>query len=259
MNGETTRGFDFHCHVDLFPDPVATILACETARIMTLAVTTTPKAWDQNRKWTSGKRYIHSAVGLHPELVGDRHAEIDLLERLMVETPFIGEIGLDGSTPHRDSLPTQRIVFTRVLKEAQRLGGRVLSIHSRRAANDVVECLTANVSTDRVLSILHWFSDSPATAQQAVRAGCYFSVNHRMLESPSGLALVRAIPADRLLTETDAPFTMIANRKTEPGDVLETVAKLAAALNVRSDDMKAHLEANATRVLSFAGISLAAR
>jgi hypothetical protein len=65
-------------------------LACETAHILTLAVTTTPKAWDQNRIWTSGKRHIHSAVGLHPELVGDRHAEIELLERLMVETPFIG-------------------------------------------------------------------------------------------------------------------------------------------------------------------------
>lgn len=254
MNDETIRGFDFHCHVDLFSDPVAMILACETARIVTLAVTTTPKAWDQNRKWTSGKRYIHSAVGLHPELVGDRHAEVDLLERLMVETPFIGEIGLDGSTPHRGSLPVQRSVFTRVLKEAQRLGGRVLSIHSRRAAKDVVECLTANVSTDRVLPILHWFSDSVDTAQRAVHGGCYFSVNHRMLESEAGLALARALPADRLLTETDAPFTMIGNRKAEPSDVVDTVARFAAARSVTLDAMSATLKANAIRVFAFAGV-----
>jgi TatD DNase family protein len=254
MNGETVRGFDFHCHVDLFPDPVATISSCETARIVTLAVTTTPKAWDQNRKWTFGKRYIHSAVGLHPELVGDRHDEIDLLERLMVETPFIGEIGLDGSTPHRRSLPAQRSVFTRVLKKAQRLGGRVLSIHSRRAAKEVVECLNANVSTDRVLPILHWFSDSAGLAQQAVRAGCYFSVNHRMLESAAGLALVRALPADRLLTETDAPFTMIGNRKAEPSDVVDTVARLAATRSVSLDALSAALKGNATRVLAFAGV-----
>jgi TatD DNase family protein len=259
MNGEGVRGFDFHCHVDLFADPSATIAGCETARIFTLAVTTTPKAWSQNRKWTAGKRYVHPAIGLHPELVADRHGEIALLEQHMAETNFIGEIGLDGSAPHRASLPAQRRVFTRVIREAERLGGRVLSIHSRRTAKEVVECLTANSSAERVLPILHWFSDSAATAQQAVRAGCYFSVNHRMLESTSGLALVRAIPADRLLTETDAPFTMLANRKTEPGDVLETVSKLAAALSLGSDDMKAHLEANATLVLSFAGISLVAR
>jgi len=254
MNGETIRGFDFHCHVDLFPDPVATILACETARIVTLAVTTTPKAWDQNRKWTSGKRYTYSAVGLHPELVGDRHTEIDLLERLMVETPFIGEIGLDGGTPHRASLPAQRAVFTRVLKEAQRLGGRVLSIHSRRAAKDVVECLTANVSTDRVLPILHWFSDSVISAERAAGCGCYFSVNHRMFESAAGLALVRALPADRLLTETDAPFTMVGNRKAEPSDIVDTMTRLAAARSLTPGEMSATLKANATRVFAFAGV-----
>jgi TatD DNase family protein len=254
MNHETIRGFDFHCHVDLFPDPIAAISAREAARIMTLAVTTTPKAWGQNRKWTAGKSYVHSAVGLHPELVADRHAEIDLLERLMAETPFIGEIGLDGSASHRASLPAQRSVFTRVLKEAQRLGGRVLSIHSRRAAKDVVECLAANVSTDRVLPILHWFSDSAVTAQQAARLGCYFSINHRMLESASGLALVRGLPTDRLLTETDAPFTALQNRQVEPLDVVDAASRLAVALGLKPGDMNTMLTANASRVLGFAGI-----
>jgi len=250
------RGFDFHCHVDLFPDPAAAIASCERERIVTLAVTTTPRAWTQNSRWTAGSRYVHAALGLHPELAVERHAETALLEQLMAETNFVGEIGLDGSAPHRANLPAQRSVFTRVIREAERLGGRVLSIHSRRAAKEVVECLTANSSAARVLPILHWFSDSAAIAQQAVRAGCYFSVNPRMLEGASGLLLVRAIPADRLLTETDAPFTMFGNRKTEPRDVLQTVSKLAAALSVPSDDMKERLRANATRVLAFAGVSL---
>jgi TatD DNase family protein len=256
MNGNTVRGFDFHCHVDLFPDPAATIAACEAARIVTLAVTTTPKAWSQNRKWTTGKRYVHSALGLHPELVAERHGEIVLLEHLMAETNFIGEIGLDGSPPHSTSLPAQRDVFTRTIRQADRLGGRVLSIHSRRAAKDVIECLRANSSADRVLPILHWFSGSAAIAQHAVHAGCYFSVNHRMLESAAGLTLVRSIPADRILTETDAPFTVIENRKSEPGDVLAIASRLAVALGVATNDMEAHLRANASRVLEFAGVSL---
>jgi len=256
MNRDGVRGFDFHCHIDLFPDPAATIAACEAARIVTLAVTTTPKAWGQNRKWTAGKRYVHAALGLHPELVADRHGEIELLEQLIAETTFIGEIGLDGSLPHRVSLPIQRDILRRTIQQADRLGGRVLSIHSRRAAKDVVECLAANGSVDRVLPILHWFSDSAMVARHAVRAGCYFSINHRMLESTTGLALVRSIPVDRLLTETDAPFTMIRGRKSEPSDVLETVSKLAAALGVATDEIKSHLWANASRVIRFAGIDL---
>jgi len=186
--------------------------ACEEARIVTLAVTTTPKAWSQNRKWTAGKRYVHSALGLHPELVADRHGEVALLEQFMAETPFIGEIGLDGSAPHRASLQAQRSVFARVVREAERLGGRVLSIHSRRAAKEVVECLTTNSSVERMLPILHWFSDSAATARQAVRAGCYFPINHRMLESASGLTLVRAIPADRLLLTSPPKTTAFQTR-----------------------------------------------
>ncbi len=254
MTAAAIDGFDFHCHVDLFPDPPATIAACEAARIFTLAVTTTPLAWSQNRKWTAGGRYVHAAVGLHPELVADRHAEIGLLEQLVAETPFVGEIGLDGSGPHRASLPAQRIVFTRALKEAQRLGGRVLSIHSRRAAKEVVEALSANTSPERVLPVLHWFSDSVAVAQQAARAGCYFSVNHCMLENATGLALVRALPADRLLTETDAPFTSFQNRKAEPRDVVATARRLADVRGIPTPEMTARLMENAAAIFRFAGI-----
>lgn len=49
-------------------------------QIATLAVTTTPRAWSQNLRWTAQNRYVYAAVGLHPEVVGDRHAEITLLE-----------------------------------------------------------------------------------------------------------------------------------------------------------------------------------
>jgi len=117
------RGFDFHCHVDLLPDSAAKIAVCERGHILTLAVTTTPKAWGQNHRCTAGSRYVHAAIGLHPELAGERHTEIDLLERLMAETVFVGEIGLDGSPQHRNSWRVQREVFIRILSAAQRLGG----------------------------------------------------------------------------------------------------------------------------------------
>lgn len=247
------RGFDFHCHVDLLPDPMATIAACERGRIFTLAVTTTPKAWAQNRRWTAGCRYVHAALGLHPELAGERHTEIDLLERLMTETAFIGEIGLDGSPQHRNSWQVQREVFIRTLSAAQRLGGRVASIHSRRAAREVLRCLTEHTTPQRVLPILHWFSDAVTLARQAAEQGCYFSINHRMLSSKSGAAVVRGLPTDRVLTETDAPFTNRTDRESEPLDVVTTVKELAEVRGVPVDEMATILAANAARVLAFAG------
>jgi Tat protein secretion system quality control protein TatD with DNase activity len=71
-------------------------------------------------------------VGLHPEGVGDRHQEVALLEEYMKESRLVGEIGLDGSPQYRKSWKIQTEVLVRALKSAERLGGRVVSLHSRR-------------------------------------------------------------------------------------------------------------------------------
>lgn len=250
------RGFDFHCHVDLYPDPAAMIAACQEQRIVTLAVTTTPKAWPQNRQWTQTSHYVHAAPGLHPELVGERHHETAMLEEHMKNSRLVGEIGLDGSPKHRKSWRLQMEVFVRALKRAQRLGGRVVSIHSRRAAGEVVRCLEEHTSRDRVLPILHWFSGPTADALKAASLGCYFSVNHRSLGHDKGLALVRSLPQDRLLTETDAPLTPANDRKDEPVDVVATAARLASARGTPMADMQRILAVNSRKVFRFADVDL---
>lgn len=254
MSAATVRGFDFHCHIDLFPDPQAAIAACESGGIVTLAVTTTPKAWAQNRIWTTGVKFVHASPGLHPELAGRRFDEVDLLERAIAQSSFVGEVGLDASTPHKRTMHVQQEVFARALRTAQRLGGRVVSIHSRRAAREVLDSLAQHTTRERVLPILHWFTDSASLAKQAATQGCYFSVNHRMLATESGVSLVRALPSDRLLTETDAPLTQIDGRKSEPHDVVTTAAALAKIRGVSKDELLATLRDNAARVFAFAGL-----
>jgi TatD DNase family protein len=249
------RAFDFHCHVDLFPDPKALIAAYERDNIVTLAVTTTPKAWSHNQQWTDGSRYVYAAVGLHPELVGERHAEIALLESLMDETPFVGEVGLDGSPQHRRNFQTQTQVFSRVLSRAQSLGSRVLSIHSRRAPHQVLKSIAKHTTIDRVLPILHWFSGSLSLAQQALTLGCYFSVNRPMVQKPSGLALLRTLPPDRVLTETDAPFTSVKHDKSDMLNLVTLAEHLANIYQIPAHDIRTLLAANAERVFAFAGIS----
>ncbi len=254
MEQMLVRGFDLHCHIDLFPDPAALIARCEKDQIVVLAMTTTPLAWAQNKHWTAGSRYVHAAVGLHPELVSERHAELQLLEGAIEETRFIGEVGLDGSPRHRKSWGIQKRVFARILARAQRLGGRVASIHSRRAAADVLRCIEEHTTGDRLLPILHWFSDSASLAKRAASRGCYFSINHRMFGGATGMELIRNLPSDRLLTETDAPFTTVNGRKAEPRDVATAVTRLATARGTSVMEMRETLATNVRRVFAFAGI-----
>ena len=253
---EEIRGFDFHCHVDLYPDPTGMIASCTDERIITLAVTTTPKAWPQNRRWAQASPYVHTAVGLHPELVGERFQEIDLLERCIAETRLIGEIGLDGSPQHRTYWSRQKDVFGRALTVTQGLGGRVVSIHSRRASSEALKMISDLTTPDQVLCVLHWFSGSKAEARKAVSQGCYFSINAQMLKNERGLALVREIPQDRLLTETDGPFTMEGDRKCVPSDVIATAKQLAQIRNMTVEEMAQTMFENAQRIFEFAGISI---
>ena len=251
------RGFDFHCHVDLHPDPVALIELCAREGIFVLAVTTTPKAWPQNRIWASRSSFICAAVGLHPELVAERYQEMDLLEQQISESPFVGEVGLDGSRKHKKSYSQQRDVFIRVLDAAQKLKGRVLSIHSRQASRDVVTLIEERTTSDCVLSILHWFSGSISEVQRAVALGCYFSISHTMLSHNRGREIAKSLPLNRLLTETDSPFTSVGERRSLPTDVIETSTLLAKTHDISVTQMNVILMENAQRVLSF--IDLAKR
>lgn len=256
MSEEAIRGFDFHCHVDLHPDPVAVIDRCALEKIFVLAVTTTPKAWAQNCKWADRNNYVHAAAGLHPELVGKRYAEIDLLERQISESRFVGEVGIDGSQRHRKSYERQKAVFIRVLKAAQKAGGRVLTIHSRGSARDVITMIEEHTDPQGVLCILHWFSGSITEANRAVTAGCYFSVNHIMLGHEHGRKLVKSLPINRLLTETDSPFTAVGEHNSLPWDVIATTTFLAAACGISPILMNSKILANAQHVMSFAGLKM---
>lgn len=250
------RGFDFHCHLDLYPDPPALIEGCRMERIVTLAVTTTPKAWRQNVKWAAGNPFVHPAVGLHPELVGERFSELPLLEAHIAESRLIGELGLDGSPQHRNSFAQQKEVLSRALSVAQSMGGRVVSLHSRRAEEETIEIIQKCTTRERVLCVLHWYSGSVKAAQRAAEGGCYFSINQRMLESDRGRALVNALPDERLLTETDGPFNVISDRKSVPSDVISTMKRLAELRKALVPEITQRMHANAIRVLRFAGLDL---
>lgn len=216
---------DLHCHIDLYPDPKAILDEAEARGAFVLAVTTTPKAWRGTRKLVGERARIRVALGLHPELIAERYSEVELLCALMPEARYIGEIGLDGSPAHRASIDRQVKVFDRILAECERLGGRILTIHSRGAADGVLDALERYPRAG--LPILHWFSGSAKQLERAGSLGCWFSVGPAMLRSAKGRDLAAAMPLERLLTETDAPFARLGDRPLYPWEATNCVPELA--------------------------------
>lgn len=251
------NAYDFHCHIDLHPDPPTVVRACERERVVVLAVTTTPRAWSKNTEWTAGSAFVHAAVGLHPELVGERYEEAGMLEDLIGQSRLIGEIGLDGSRQHRNHSEKQQDVFARSLIAANKHGGRLVSIHSRLAAADVISMIERHTKPDRVTCILHWFSGSQGQLRRAADIGCYFSVNEAMLHNNRGRAIVENIPSQRLLTETDAPFVTVKGTRTHPASMGNVLKKLADLRRAQPTELREQIDHNAKIAFSTAGILLA--
>ena len=221
------RLVDLHCHLDLFPDPEKAIAEAAAAGVYTLTVTTTPRAWPRNRMMTGSTRCIRAALGMHPQLVAEHSDELGLWEKYLAEATYVGEVGLDAGPRHFRSLDLQKQVFEHILRLCAKAGGKVLSVHSVRSVKAVLDLVEATLPPTRGRVVLHWFTGAKSEARRAVELGCYFSVNGAMLANAKGREIVAVIPLDRLLTETDGPFTFVGNRPARPSDVAVLVHQLA--------------------------------
>jgi TatD DNase family protein len=215
---------DAHCHIDLYPDPSAVLREAEAAQIHTVAVTNAPSVFFHTQALAAGCRFIHPALGLHPQLVAARAGELDRMWPLLPQTRFVGEVGIDYQTKDQAERRLQRDVFALILERCAAAGGKVLTVHSRRAAKDVIAAI-GPAFPGRV--ILHWFSGTPGELERAAANGLYFSVNPAMTMSRSGQALIVRMPRDRVLTETDGPFGAVGDRPARPPDTAQVVEYLA--------------------------------
>ena len=223
----TDQLVDYHCHIDLYPDHEQAMLECDADGVATLAVTTTPRAYARNVELASHTKNVRVALGLHPQLVADRAHEITLWDELLPKSRFVGEVGLDASPRFYRSFDRQKDVFLHILKACSRSGNKILSIHSVRTAKIVLDMIESELPARNGKAVLHWFTGSVKELKRGVDLGCYFSVNTAMLVNEKKADLVRAIPLDRILTETDGPFTRTENRPSKPADVAMVVGQLA--------------------------------
>lgn len=214
---------DFHCHLDLYLEPERIARQCAERGLYVLSVTTTPSAWHGTSRLAQER--TRTALGLHPQLAHERKSELSLFDELLPHARYIGEIGLDGAPEFRPHWKDQLAVFDHILAACVQAGGRIMSIHSRRASKGVLDCLEAHPGAG--MPVLHWFSGSPRDLDRAVKLGCWFSVGPAMLNSERGRSLAARMPQERVLTESDGPFAQIDGRAVLPWEVDHAVTVLA--------------------------------
>lgn len=238
---------DFHCHLDLFRNPEKIAYDCDKKGLYVLAVTTTPSAWKKSNEIGAKYSRIKTALGLHPQLAQERIGELALFDTILPSVKYVGEIGLDGSPEFRTTWEAQIQVFEHILRSCQNAGGRILSIHSRRAANQVLEYLRKYPNAGRY--ILHWYSGNMKDLKSAIDIGCWFSINPAMVKSKTGISIIKAIPKNRILTETDAPFLGNNNEPFMPWDVELALLGLAEIWDMPLNETKLMIMNNSKELL----------
>lgn len=242
---------DFHCHLDLYPDPHAVRDECVRRGLYVLSVTTTPSAWKGTSALALNAQRIRTALGLHPQLAHERRSELGLFDSFINEARYVGEIGLDGTPDFRKHWQDQVAVFEHVLAKCRDVGGRVMSIHSRRASGAVLDHLEKN--RDAGSAVLHWFSGNFRDLERAITLGCWFSTGPAMLASEKGRALAARMPRDRVLTESDGPFAQLDGNPLRPWQVEGALQALGEIWSMSAEEADQKIDENLRRLLATQG------
>ncbi len=249
--------FDAHAHLCApeFAQDVGEVLArAEDAGVRgVVAVGETLE--DAERNLVLAERYplVQAAAGLYPTILdpGAAGAMEAFIWREASRLTAIGEVGLDRwKVKSEPEWRLQEEIFGRFVRLAIELD-LPLNVHSRSAGRRALTLLRAE-GARRVL--LHAFDGKVSTALAGVQAGYYFSVPPSIVRSPQKQKLVRGLPLEALILETDAPVLgPDPSARNEPASVTIVCREIARLKSVPPEEVARTTTANALRLFSRAG------
>ena len=193
---------DLHVHIDFYSKPIELAEDYEKLEIYAIFVTYLPEIFLKTQTAYNKYKYVRIALGFHPDMVGEYDFKNEEFEESLKRTRYIGEVGLDFSKGNKQFQKEQIAVFEKVTQPIYNKG-KIYSVHSRKAEREVLEILKENKVKS---AIFHWYTGGKKLINEISEEGYFFSVNHKMLTSKSGLEIIMSIPKSQLLFETDGPF-----------------------------------------------------
>ena len=203
--------FDSHAHYDdaRFDEDRAAVLSALPAAGVRYVCNIGSDLPSSRRSVALAEQYpfVWAAVGIHPENAGDvPEGAYDELRALLAHprTVALGEIGLDYHYDDGPDKETQAAVFERQMALAEELSVPV-AIHSREAMGDTMDVVRRHPA---VRGVFHCYSGSVETALELTARGWYLGFTGVITFSNARRALevLRAVPRDRILAETDCPY-----------------------------------------------------
>ncbi len=239
---------DTHAHLDALEEPGAAVARARQAGVArVITVGTGIESCRKALAIADEHQGVYTALGIDPHQAASKEARrVGELRELLAHprAVAVGETGLDyhyGSETKEE----QRRLFDAQLRLARELELPVV-IHTREANDDTAAILRGHEGT----VVMHCFSE-PGLLSAGLERGWYFSFagNVTYPKAAELREAAAAVPADRILAETDSPYLSpqpVRGKPNEPAHVVHTVAALAAARGEDADELATRIDVNAT-------------
>lgn len=198
---------------------------------------------------------MYAVVGIHPT-DAEESFDVSALTSLAhhEKVVAIGECGLDYFHVKDEAKKAiQKNVFIEHIKISHAVG-KPLMIHCRDAMRDLIDILNTHKELIRKDSVMHFFSGTEEEAKELLALGFSFTFGGVITFVRDYDDVVRSIPLDRILSETDAPYvTPVPHRGTrnEPSYVIEVEKRIAELKETAEEDMAKQIVKNAERIFSI--------
>ncbi len=250
---------DSHCHLD-FPELAdereAVLARARAAGVATmLTISTRLDQFPAVRAIAEADDDIWCSVGVHPHEASD-HAKTTATQLTsLAEHPRvvgIGETGLDYYYDHSPRRVQEQVFRAHI--EASKVSGLPLIVHARDADAEIASILRQENPRG---GVLHCFSSGRGLAEAALDLGFYISISGIVTfrKADELRAIVRDVPLDRLLVETDAPYLApvpYRGKRNEPAYVAATAAQVAKLKGVSCEELAAATAENFFRLFQKA-------
>ena len=244
-----TNIVDSHCHLDFkdFQDDLDLVIkkAYDSNVKHMLSISVNLEDFNNVYKVANSYDNIYCTTGIHPNNVPENKNNELLFEKLSLnlnkkKVIGVGETGLDFYRNEENRI--NQIEYFNTHLEVSGLFNYPTIVHTRNAEKDTINCIEKAVKKHSTKGLIHCFTSTMELAKKVLDEGFYISFSGIITfkKVDDLIDVVKYVPLDRILVETDAPFLApmpFRGKRNEPSFVTHTLKKIAEIKRKNVEDM----------------------
>lgn len=247
---------DAHNHLDFFKEEAKLKKALEIIKsdnIVTLACSMDKDSYNFTKKISKENKNIIPCFGIHPWEAHKNYKDLEGFEAYVKECKVLGEIGLDYFwVKEKEKYSYMKVVFNYFLEVAKKYN-KLTNIHTKGAEKEIYDAIKEyGLRTP----IIHWYSGDLETLNAFIDYGCYFTISVDIGYSKLTDEIVRRLPVDKILTETDGPTSLewVNGNYGYPSEIKNIVNKISKIKKIDFDEAKNIISNNFKILLKKEGV-----